>query len=175
MTRARGALLAAGAVAIACGSAPDAGELPRGVPARASAASFRDAGVSLVVERRCGTLDCHGTAARNLRVYSSQGLRLPNGAGRVPGQGDTTPDEITASYQSLLTLEPEATQRLLDGGDPYDLLIVRKPLEIESHKGGPAMRRGDDVERCIVSWLREELAAPVDAGACKRAAAFPKE
>lgn len=35
------------------------------------------ASVSEVMERRCGTLDCHGQAARPLRIYSSSGLRRP--------------------------------------------------------------------------------------------------
>jgi len=33
--------------------------------------------VSEVVERRCGTLDCHGQPARPLRIYGNAGLRRP--------------------------------------------------------------------------------------------------
>lgn len=33
--------------------------------------------VSEVLERRCGTLDCHGQAARPLRIYGNAGLRRP--------------------------------------------------------------------------------------------------
>jgi hypothetical protein len=51
---------------------------------------------------------------------------------------------------------------------------VKKPLEIEKHKGGPAIRKGDDAERCIVTWLKEDRENPVDVGACSRAATFPK-
>jgi hypothetical protein len=163
--------------AMASCSPPDKGVLERTVSTRASPASFSATigGVSPVIERRCGSLDCHGNPARNMRVYSSRGLRLPNDAGLTPGGGDTTLDEISANYQSLLTLEPELTNKVLDGADPYTLLIVKKPLEIEKHKGGPVMKRNDDAEQCIVSWLKEDLLAPINKDACARAAIFPKE
>ncbi len=159
---------------IAC-SGPEKGELERKVSTRASPGSFRSAGVTTVLEKRCGSLDCHGGLGRNLRIYSSGGLRLPNEAGLAPGAGETTIDEITANYQSVMTLEPERTNDVVDGADPYTLLIVKKPLEIERHKGGSAIRKGDDAERCIVSWLKEDLLNPIDKGACARAAIFPKE
>ncbi len=159
---------------IAC-SGPDKGELERKVSTRASPGSFRSAGVSTVLEKRCGSLDCHGTVGRNMRIYSSGGLRLPNEAGLRPGAGETTIDEITANYQSVMTLEPERTNEVVDGADPYVLLVVKKPLELEKHKGGSSIRKGDDAERCIVSWLKEDLLNPIDKGACARAAIFPKE
>ena len=175
------AIIAASGAAASC-SGPSKGELERKVTIldagggqRASPGSFRANGVNLVFEKRCGSLDCHGDVARNLRIYSSRGLRLPNDAGLVPGSGDTTLDEITANYQSIMTLEPEATNAVIEGGDPYQLLIVKKPLEIERHKSGPIIRQGDDAERCIVSWLKEDTTAPIDKGACDRAAVFPKE
>ncbi len=170
--------VAAALVAMSACSPPDRGELERKTTTRATVASFTAApgGVSTVIERRCGSLDCHGDPARNLRVYSARGLRLPNDAGLVPGSGDTTRDEMIATYESLLTLEPEQTNKVLDGvEDASTLLIVKKPLEIEKHKGGPVMKRNDDAERCIVSWLRESPTSPVDKDACTRAAVFPKE
>ena len=33
--------------------------------------------VSQVLERRCGTIDCHGDGARPFRVYGRTGLRRP--------------------------------------------------------------------------------------------------
>jgi hypothetical protein len=159
---------------IAC-SGPEKGEIERKVATRATPGSFRNAGVSTVFEKRCGSLDCHGGIGRNLRIYSSGGLRLPNEAGLKPGTGETTLDEITANYQSIMTLEPEVTNDVIDGADPYSLLIVKKPLELEKHKGGSAIRKGDDAERCIVSWLKEDALSPIDTGACARAAIFPKE
>lgn len=155
-------------------SGPSKGELERKVSSRASPGSFRTAGVTTVFERRCGTLDCHGSVARNMRIYSARGLRLPNDDNTGPGAGQTTLDEITANYQSILTLEPEITNAVLDGEDPYQMLVVKKPLEIEKHKGGPAIRKGDDAERCIVTWLKEDTENPVDVQACSRAATFPK-
>lgn len=156
-------------------NATDKGELERSVSTRARPGTFRSAAVSTVFEKRCGSLDCHGSASQNMRIYSSRGLRLPNDAGIVTGTGDTTLEEVTANYQSILTLEPDETNAVLEGGDPYSLLIVKKPLAIESHKGGQVIRRGDDAERCIVSWLKEDALAPVDVTACAAAAIFPKE
>ncbi len=161
---------------VSCSGEPK-GEFERKVAStRGAPGSFRTNGVSRVFEKRCGSLDCHGSTARNMRIYSSAGLRLPNDAGTGPGGGDTTLDEITANYQSIMTLEPEATNEVtVNNGDPYSLLIVKKPLEIERHKGGQSIRRGDDAERCIVSWLKEDLVNPIDVGACSRAAVFPRE
>lgn len=162
------------AVVAACDT-PEKGILERSVSSRASPNSFRAAGVSTVFERRCGSLDCHGSSGRNLRIYSGRGLRLPNEGGLAVGVGETTEDELTANYQSILTLEPEETNRVLEGGDPMKLLIVKKPLAIEKHEGGQMIRQGDDAERCITSWLKEDLLTPVDRDACSRAAVFPKE
>jgi hypothetical protein len=156
-------------------SPPDKGELDRNVSTRASPGSFRTNGVSTVFEKRCGSLDCHGSSARNMRIYSSRGLRLPNDAGVTVSVGATTLDEITANYQSILTLEPEETNAVIQGGDPNTLLVVKKPLALEKHKGGQVIRRGDDAERCITSWLKEDLVTPIDKEACTRAAIFPKE
>jgi hypothetical protein len=163
-----------GAAPMAC-SAPSKGSLERTVSTRASPGSFRASGVGVVFEKRCGSLDCHGNIGRNMRIYSSHGLRLPNDAGLTPGQGDTTLDESTANYQSIMTLEPEETNAVLAGGDPYTLLIVKKPLAIEKHKGGQVIRRGDDAETCITSWLKEDPVTPIDQNACNSATIFPKE
>ena len=164
------------ALAILGCSQPDKGELKRDILTRASAVSFRTAGVTTVFEKRCASLDCHGQVARNLRIYSKRGLRLPNEAGIVPGTGDTTQDEITANYQSILTLEPEDTNKVvLENGDPYQLLVLKKPTELEKHKGGQVIRRGDDAERCILTWFTEDALTPIDKDACARATVFPKE
>ncbi len=140
----------------------------------ANAGDFRSAGVTTVFEKRCGSLDCHGSLARNMRIYSSGGLRLPNEGGTAPGQGATTLDEITANYLSITNLEPEQmTQVVAHGADPYSLLILKKPLELERHKGGPAITRGDDAETCIVSWLKTGSGNTVDKNSCAKAAVFP--
>jgi hypothetical protein len=162
---------------VASCSPPSKGELERQVATRATPGTFRAAGVSTVFEKRCGSLDCHGAVGRNLRIYSSRGLRLPNEGGVLPGQGDTTLDEITANYQSIMTLEPELTNDVvLNNADPETLLVLKKPLDIEKHKGGPTIRRGDDADRCIRSWMKEDATLnPVDRDACTRAAVFPRE
>jgi hypothetical protein len=166
--------LAGIALAIAC-SPPPKGELDLKTGTRASPNSFRVNGVNIVFEKRCGSLDCHGSLARNLRIYSGRGLRLPNDAGLTPGVGNTSLEEITASYQSIISLEPEATNAVIDGADPATLQILKKPLEIEKHKGGQAIRKNDDAERCIASWFKEAPLDPIDKTACAAAANFPKE
>ena len=142
---------------------------------RASSVDFQN-NVSVVFEKRCGTLDCHGTNARNLRIYSTGGLRLPNEAGVSPGGGATTLEEINANYESILNVEPEQTNEVIvNNADPYSLLILKKPLQMEHHKGGPAITRGDDAETCIVSWLKEDITSPFNKTACANAANFPKQ
>jgi hypothetical protein len=170
------AIAAAGAaVSVSACSGPDRGEkLTQKVGTRASPGSFRNARVSAVFEKRCGSIDCHGTVDRSLRIYSKDGLRLPD-KGNVPGGTDTTADEISANYQSLMNLEPERSNEVIDGADPETtLLFVKKPLETEKHKGGPALKKGDVAYNCIVSWLTEEASKPVNASACGDAARFPK-
>ncbi|HEY1959939.1 MAG TPA: hypothetical protein VGH28_30230 [Polyangiaceae bacterium] len=125
--------------------------------------------VSPVFERRCGTLDCHGQEGRPLRIYSGLGLRLPNDAGNFPGTTATTPDEITTNYRTVIGLEPEEMTRVIAGEDvPRDLLILKKPLMLEAHKGGPAFApSGDPGETCITSWIDNAL----DKNACNQAVA----
>lgn len=128
------------------------------------------ASVSPVFERRCGTLDCHGQEGRPLRIYSGLGLRLPNDGGDTPGVNATTPDEITANYRAVIGLEPEELTRVVAGLDgPRSLLILKKPLNLEAHKGGPAFApSGDPGETCITSWI---LGTGVDKSACNAAVA----
>lgn len=125
--------------------------------------------VSPVFERRCGTLDCHGQVGRPLRIYSGLGLRLPNDAGNLPGTGATTPDEIATNYRTVIGLEPEEMTRVIAGLDPpRALLILKKPLMLEAHKGGPAFApSGDPGETCITSWIE----GAVDKNACTQAIA----
>ncbi len=159
-------------------SGPSKGGLDRKVSTRAQPGSFRENGVSTVFEKHCGSLDCHGSLPRNLRVYSSGGLRLDNDAGNVPGTGATTLDEVNANYYSITLLEPELMNNVINGGDPDGLLIMKKPLGIEKHKGGQVLRRGDDAETCIRSWLTEnpiDPATAINKTACANAAQFPKQ
>lgn len=169
--------LACIAVVIACGP-PDKGEVTREPTTGRARLDDFEATVSPVFEKHCGSLDCHGQIGRNLRIYSADGLRLPNDAGLRPGTGDTTSAERLANYQSILGLEPGTTRTVLAGGDPELLLVLKKPLELEKHKGGQQIRRGDDTDQCIVSWFTEtapDAGKQVDVEACGRAADFPKE
>ena len=133
-------------------------------------------GVSAMLERRCGSLDCHGYTRRPLRIYSKYGLRLPpidaNDASIInePGSGETTPEEKSANYRSLVGVEPEKTEDVAkNNATPDTLLIYKKPLGIEGHKGGVPVNKGDDSERCLVSWLR----GTTDKTACGKAAELP--
>jgi hypothetical protein len=111
-------------------------------------------GVSVVLERRCGTLDCHGQVGRPLRIYGQYGLRFVDDAGNTPGMQATTPTEHEANYQSVIGLQPEIMTEVVQGNaPPEDLLLLRKPLQLERHKGGAVLVEGDDGDTCILSWL----------------------
>lgn len=127
-------------------------------------------GVHAFLERRCGTLDCHGQVGRAFRLYSAGGLRMPNDAGLISGGGPDTPAELLANYQSLIGLQPEEMSRVVAHDDPpTSLLVVAKPLALQTHKGGQALATGDSGDACLESWLVREISLP----ACKDAAQVP--
>jgi hypothetical protein len=113
--------------------------------------------VDSYLTRRCGSLDCHGQPGRAYRIYSREGYRLYTieDGGLVSGQQPTRPEEQRANYQALVALEPEEMGRLMarQGENPNVLLFLRKALQIERHKGGPAMAEDDPGYRCVISWL----------------------
>lgn len=113
------------------------------------------AGVSRVLERRCGTLDCHGQVGRPMRIYGQLGLRFVDDAGDYPGDGTaTTETEYTANYQAVIGLQPEIMSRVVQFQLPPEaLMLLRKPLQLERHKGGAVFVEGDDTYNCITSWL----------------------
>lgn len=136
-----------------CGATePEAGRLSETqLPARAQ---FPFVGAAM--QHRCATLDCHGQAGRNLRLYGFGGLRLSSPENPIgdPTADPTTVSELDASYQSAIGLEPETLWRVLtQGADPSQLSIVRKTRGIEKHKGGQLARTGDALDRCLVLWL----------------------
>lgn len=161
---ARAASLAAAVIglAVACSgpSADDAHVIP--APALDAFPPVGD-----VLHSHCGSLDCHGDRARNLRLYGINGLRI----GGVTGTGPTTPEEYEASYQSVVLLEPETLGRVVleGGGDPARLTLVRKARGAEAHKGGAPMPQGSPGDRCLTSWLGQS----VDTAACAEAAEIP--
>jgi hypothetical protein len=120
--------------------------------------------VANLLSLRCGAIDCHGTTARNLRIYGSTGLRwLPSDMPFYPACNTT--EENLQSYDSIVGLEPESMSAVASGGDPSLLTMVRKARGTESHKGGQIWTTGDDSDLCLTTWLRGEL----NASACEHA------
>lgn len=137
-------------VAAAC-SVPVAGA--RGAPeALPDAATFPP--VAALLDVRCGSLDCHGTRARNMRLFGSAGLRW-SPADRPLSPTCDTGDEVDQDYESVVGLEPETMGRVVasGGADPDALTMMRKARGLESHKGGAIWATGDASDRCLTSWL----------------------
>ncbi len=144
--------------------------------------------VSTVLERRCGTLDCHGTQGRALRIYGQYGLRRPEPEGSpnvqsyddyyTGGQEPTTDAELADNAASVCALEPEKMALVRDGEDePESLTLMRKAILAEKHKGGPVWNPGNAGFRCLVSWLTYSDApdggSPIDEKACLEEIAKP--
>jgi hypothetical protein len=112
-----------------------------------------DPGVHVFLERRCGTLDCHGQVGRPFRLFSQDGLR-PADAGLVSGGAPDTPAEVYSNYLSAIGLQPEETSRVVAGDDPpTDLLLVIKPTGLATHKGGTVFNVNDVSYDCLTGWL----------------------
>jgi hypothetical protein len=151
---------------------PDLGDLP-------DQKSFVESKVSLFMERRCGTLDCHGQPGRPLRIYSDWGLRLkPRDDGSRNGAA-TTSDEQRANYLSVVGLEPEAMETCFrtKGADKANFQLLLKPISLENggirHKGGPVLRpdNQDSGWQCLYGWVSGE----VNKAECEKAADLLKE
>ncbi|MDB4935553.1 MAG: hypothetical protein JWP87_2525 [Labilithrix sp.] len=129
--------------------------------------------VSMLLDRRCGSLDCHGARTRNLQIYGCEGLRLGDASPgcRNASGTDTTAEEHDATFRSLVALEPAVMTAVVlgKGGSPELLTFVRKARGTEAHKGGTLVTPGDDQDVCITSWL----AGTTDADACARGLAAP--
>jgi hypothetical protein len=138
------------------------GEQPNG-----AALPMGQAGVSLVLERRCGSLDCHGQVSRPLRIYGQRGLRFVDDGGNFPGGALTTETERELNYEAVIGLQPEMMTLVVTGQDPPEaLMLLRKPLQLERHKGGPVFVSGDPAYNCITTWL----AGQTDFNSCAQAA-----
>lgn len=128
--------------------------------------------VSEALSNRCGSLDCHGSAARNLRLYGEFGLRL---GADVPGGEAASEREHHANYLSVISLEPELMAEFASlgveeaRGAASRLSLVRKARGTEHHKGGAVFPKGSDGDTCVVSWLGGDTATP----SCEAAAALP--
>jgi hypothetical protein len=112
----------------------------------------------------CGSLDCHGHVARNLRIYGFKGLRLEG----VPGVGVTSQAEYDRSYDSVVAIDPESLGTVVDekGDRPERWIVVSKGRGTEAHKGNVAMVPDGPADRCMVSWI----AGALDEEACAAAA-----
>jgi hypothetical protein len=162
-------LLALGAaLAAACGGPPEDARVGIVAPDRAQFPP-----VSLLLDHRCGSLDCHGQRSRNLQIFGCEGLRLGDASPgcRVSSGTDTTADEHDATYRSLVALEPVVMTTVVQGGgaNPELLTFVRKARGTEHHKGGTLITPGDDQDQCITTWLANRT----DVDACARALALP--
>ena len=136
------------------GLAADGGKLP-------------GAAVSEYMDRRCGTLDCHGSEARPMRLYGRLGLRAPEQNNRSGG-APTTLLELKANYGAVCSIEPEKTDKaVMDmGASAEKLLVVLKARGTEAHKGGIVVMAGSNGDECITGWLKGDPPATV-AAACK--------
>jgi hypothetical protein len=126
--------------------------------------------VSAMLAVKCGSLDCHGSVARNLRIYGSAGLRFASTDQPLAPLCNTN-DEVTQDYVSVVGLEPEQMSAVASGGDPGTLTMVRKARGTEAHKGEQIWAQGDDSDVCLTSWLTGT--AKATACASSIAAALP--
>jgi hypothetical protein len=152
-------------VGLACSSPPSDARFVESVPDSKTFPAVAD-----MLIQACGTLDCHGTVARNLRLYGDTGLRFS--PLDVPSTLlQTTPDERDQDYDSVVGLEPEIMSQVVASGglDPERLTFVRKARGTESHKGGAVVKIGDPRDLCITTWL----AGHARASACVAALALP--
>ena len=126
--------------------------------------------VSPVLEKRCGTLDCHGHDQRWFRLYGELGLRHADELNQSGGDA-TTELELEANYRSICSSEPNKISEVTQdpGGQSVNqLLLVRKARGIERHKGGKVLDSFDDADLCIVGWLRGDNPKSVRS-ACQKA------
>lgn len=132
-------------------------------PSRTQAAGdvIAQGGVHELLARRCGSLDCHGSSARQLRVWSRTGMRL---GGRLVGREPTSEEEIQATFDSVASLDPG--------------LVLDKARGRADHGGGTLVFVGDPGEQCLAGWLGvardrsgpQPTSEPSLADACRSAA-----
>lgn len=153
------------AAAFACSVPSSDGRFDQQTP---DTASFPPVASMLI--QACGSLDCHGTVGRNLRLYGDTSLRYS--PTDVPSTLiPTTSDEIAQDYASVVGLEPEIMSQVVASGgtDPERLTFYRKARGLESHKGGAVVAQGDPRDVCITTWLQGHA----DASACTAALSLP--
>jgi hypothetical protein len=152
-------IVAAAGLLLACTfPSGDARDMPSALPDEATFAP-----VAELLSVRCGSLDCHGSLYRNLRVYGSTGMRY-SPADRPFAPLCNTCDENEQTYQSVVGLEPEKMSQVVSGAaDPASLTMVEKSRGAEAHKGGQIWSAGDPSDTCLTSWLK----GSVDSADCE--------
>lgn len=139
--------------------------------------------VSQVLERRCGTLDCHGDGSRSFRVYGRTGLRRPESEQsyleayptgdfseyRTGGTEPTSDAEVADNRLSACGVEPELIAAVVAGDAEVDsLTLVRKPRLTEAHKGGFVWKADGQGDKCLTSWILGSVDALSCTGEIKR-------
>ena len=158
----------------ACASTPDPSRTTNIYTPDTAFAQYAGGGANVGVDGfialRCGSLDCHGEIGRPLRLFSQSGLRIVDDAGNYPGGAPETEEEQFANFTAAISIQPELTSKVFAGlYDPHVLLLLRKPLQLERHKGGAVLQSGDDGDTCLTSWLN----GAVNYTACANAAKIP--
>jgi len=158
---------AALAVATAC-SSPDASVTVDPTAGDAGPSREQFDFVAPVLARRCGSIDCHGSIYRNMRIYGYGGLRLGPEAVDPMTPMRVTADEAQASYESVVGLEPEIMRAVVQSGGAgvERLTFVRKGRGDEDHKGNKRLTAEADL--CVTSWLANHVAED----ACRTAGCF---
>ena len=124
--------------------------------------------VAPVLSRRCGSIDCHGSIYRNMRIYGYGGLRIGPESTDPMTPMRVTAAEAQASYESVVGLEPEIMRTVVQqgGAGVERLTFVRKGRGDEDHKGNKRLNADSDL--CVTSWLANH----VDEDACRRGGCF---
>ncbi|MDB5216577.1 MAG: hypothetical protein JWO86_4504 [Myxococcaceae bacterium] len=124
--------------------------------------------VAPVLERRCGSIDCHGSVYRNMRVFGYGGLRLGPEATTPETPTRVTAAEAQATYEAVVGLEPEIMRAVVQSGGAgvERLTFIRKGRGVEDHKGNK--RFTPEADTCVTSWLANH----VDQAACRTAGCF---
>lgn len=107
---------------------------PSSMPPRTQSAdpTIHGPAVHALFARRCGSLDCHGSSERQLRVWSWAGMRL---GGLLVGRQPTSDEEIQATFASIGALDPQ--------------LVFDKARGRAGHEGGTLVYVGDPGERAL--------------------------
>jgi hypothetical protein len=121
--------------------------------------------VSPSLELRCGTLDCHGSTYRNMRLFGHYGARLDPKL--TTGKEDTTDAEIESNFTSVVSIDSENFAAIVaKHGQGFDQwMVVLKGENAVHHKGEQRMKKGDFTYNCLLSWITGN----VDMNACSMA------